>query len=510
LQKLISVGICVSLFLATFFTLAAALGAQSQAPLIDFSGVYEDEDEREYEFTQVGKHIEATLIHLSANSLRKEFKVGEKIFVGEVNGSSIQGRLHIRYLVPELPRNCQSKFESWTPLALSPAEKTATVGEGEQDHLLILRGDYEGYAGTSRVVVDEKTGETEPGCGHSMGTTYPIVLTRHRLVTKPIPPTPGLPTMIVMRFYPPSVLAGGIISIDVHLANASGGNAAADRDYDIRLASKDGVVNPNEVKIKTGISHARTKLRTGPPGDIRVTATSGQGLKQDATVATSCGREEIRRLLLDTDRQRSTAEKSSPIPFKIKFVDASGAPTGGSQTKPLAFAFEGVGHRESLDKIANDQYAADNIPDDQCVSLQQIVSDEPGSTTVTAQFGGLQSKTAHFSFYVEIGWKLLLAVILGGCCGAFVKMVFARGRRPAPGRIILRVIASGIAGVVLFVFDYYVGSKYIPALSTGFGIAFATGVVGGFAGPGVFRMVTKIVSPGWWHHEVLHRRVNTP
>jgi hypothetical protein len=410
------------------------------------------------------------------------FKVGDKIFMGEIDRDTIRGRIHVRYLDPSIPPSCIKKFDTWwSPFELNLSENTVLIGQGQEDHRLTLRGRYMDERGVANPV-----GQI---CPEPFWEENEIALTRHTQVTKPLAKTPGVPTRIAIWFYPPSTVVGQSISIDIHLANGDGSNAAADRDFNILLDSSQGSLEPRTVKIQTGNTRAGAWLRTAKPGDIRVTARNEQGLTGESGVATACSDKDVKRIFLDADRQRAFAADSSPIPFRIKFVDADGQPSSGKILKALVFSHEGVGRRQSLDLAAQDPYSVDNIPKDQCISLQQIVSDAPGSATVIAKFGALSTSQMRFWFFTPINWILVLTVILGGCCGVFVKIAFARGRRPGLRGVARKMMAGMITCVVLFMFDYYVGSDYVPALTSGLGIAFGTGATGGFAGPLVFQLI---------------------
>jgi len=281
------------------------------------------------------------------------------------------------------------------------------------------------------------------------------------------------------------------IAVWIGLAGRKSATVRADRDYPIHIAVEGASVDHDEVIIAKGTLDVKANVQANKAGDVKVSASTAEGLERGTDSLTFCGDTQIDHLLLISNREVERAD-NSPIQLFLKFVDDHGKPTHGNQPKAVDFRKDGVGEWEAIGAATSKDFTV--LPKE-CVGEAQIKSSQPGKATVSAAFANLATVTRAFQFYVDLGWWLLFWSGVGGIAGTFVRIFQHRVQKHSIRFYLVQFIIGIIAGVVLLLGCYFGLLPFAPSIfPSGFGVELLLGIVGGYLGTKAVQMVAKRVA----------------
>jgi len=374
------------------------------------------------------------------------------------------------------------------------SEKEIRTAHLENGHLF-LRWKFKATRRTTilrfSLINKARNSATPPRLGNARVELAPVDLgtTIHQVAWAIPPAVPGKPTIIRLDKDPPSAMVGEPIFLLISLGARNIEAVVADRDYYIRLVPIGAEVTPNEVAIRKGEASAEARITSAKPALEIIRAESVDGVLTSTQVETShCGSGAVQNLSFFATQEQAPADNRTPIPFSVDLTDNQGSPVSDGAEKSIDFWLAGVGRM-----ISN----GNRIPAGQCRSEQSVVSERVGAATVNAKLGTTTGwKQRAFSFFLPpLSFVEILCALLGGVAGAFVSAVaiFRRARRWRYFKWILEFVSGAIIGLCLFL-AYYFGLTQLAHLPTsGSGLAFLCGTIGGFGGPSVLGLLRIIL-----------------
>ena len=125
------------------------------------------------------------------------------------------------------------------------------------------------------------------------------------------------------------------------------------------------------------------------------------------------------------------------------------------------------------------------VPSDGCTLITELSSPVPGKTVVKVRLGDFSQEKTFF-FLLPLSWGVILLALLGGGAGAFVRagFIFSKSRRWSSATWIISLITGAMIGLLVFLLCYFGLMKAAASvLTSGKGISFVLGFVGGLVGP---------------------------
>ena len=282
---------------------------------------------------------------------------------------------------------------------------------------------------------------------------------------------------------------GQTITVQVMLGYSPDVPVFAEHDVAIDLDAEGADVNPKRVTIHQGSSSATAAIKASQPGLFKLTA-SAPGLEQTQRNVPFCSDGVVKKLRVDTTRQREKAD-GTYIPFTVVLEDDAGHPVSDNSNKWRNIAFDptGVGRLLSSDGL---------VPNGKCAKNDYIASDEPGVAVIKASVGEV-SQEREFIFTFPL-WMLVIAIALaigGGAAGAFVKagLNWPRSRRWPASRWIVTLSSGALIGLCAFLAYYYGPAGEAPSLLRGAGMGLLLGMVGGYLGRAAMDGIAKRIFP---------------
>lgn len=325
-----------------------------------------------------------------------------------------------------------------------------------------------------------------PGVGRSVD----FALARPR----PAPAAAGKrPRTIHMDLLKQSVEIGKWIPMFVGLAAEDGETVIPERGIEVRLDVAGGRPVPPVVKLTPREPRVPAGIAVDQP-DAQVVA-SGPGLEPARASADGCAKGEIQAIRMNITASRAPADGRRGLPVRIAFLGAGDSLVTNGMPKPIGWRLEGVGELRNLpDAKGRPQDIA--VAADECVSRNEVVSQEPGAAVVTASFRSFsESATLHFT--APLSLVSILFVLFGGVCGGVVSALqnYRAAVRWRMGRWMGWLLSALAGGVALYLAYYYGVLKVLPMFPSGAGFAFLAGLAGGFLGAAALERIAGMLLP---------------
>ena len=300
----------------------------------------------------------------------------------------------------------------------------------------------------------------------------------------------GTPVALFLQPAQRSALVGNPVEVRIYLLDRDDLPVPADRDYDVTLAAEGAdVLSDSVVRIAERARYGTTLVAPTQPGPITLRArTSGLGYSD--TEMLGCASGSISRLILTSAEERTLLPVMTPHALRLVFADSANTPvTDGTQKVP-ELSIDGVG---VLGRLGSNVVGAE-----ECEAQLELQSDQAGRTVVGASIGDEISTERRFTFYRVLHLGLFLMVLLGALGGGFVQAArnWRGAQRWGRNRWFAYGLSSGLTGVAVFLFSYYIGLRALsPELSASLGVGFLLGLIGGYLGPTALDRVSSVLLP---------------
>ncbi|HET8548173.1 MAG TPA: hypothetical protein VFL57_09225, partial [Bryobacteraceae bacterium] len=291
---------------------------------------------------------------------------------------------------------------------------------------------------------------------------------------------PATAERIVVRPARASIPIGRWIPVSVSVANADGTMIAPVQPVFVELSSQGGTPIPHRVRVTPDYPRAPAGIKA-ESAEVTLKATS-PGLPTITLQAWGCVDSAVTALRMSTRRSDGVADGRDALPLIVKFVDANGAPSHNrARPKSLDWTITGALRRPVAQR---DGVIADEpVGPDECVSVQEIVSDRPGKAVVTARFASLQEEiTLHF--HAPLSAAAVLWALFGGLLGGIASAVqnYRSASRWKTRRWAASIFTALVGALAMFLGWHYGLLSAWPNAPNGLGLALLAGMIGGWAG----------------------------
>jgi hypothetical protein len=301
--------------------------------------------------------------------------------------------------------------------------------------------------------------------------------------------TDTTPARVSIDLLDRSAVAGKAMNLNVGLVNDANQRVPADKEISVDLSAEGAEVRPSRVSIPQGSSGAGARLYGETPGSVEVRGTAAVAeLQSGAATGFICAQGRIARINFGASAQEAAIGES--IHITLDLVNDTGTlVTDDGQRKRLNVVIEGVGRSLQGDLGWIDQ--------GRCTTEAELLSDRPGESPVSVSLGTIGPEQRTFRFYLDLDATVLLAVILGGICGAFARAasVWKRAQRWKVKRWCVELCAATISGLAVFLVYHFGLLKTLPQLSGGLGLVFLLSLVGGYLGPTALDRIADRILP---------------
>jgi hypothetical protein len=291
---------------------------------------------------------------------------------------------------------------------------------------------------------------------------------------------PARAQRIAVRLARNSIPLGRWIPVSVAVTDADGATVAPAEAVFVDLSSQGGTPIPGRVRVTPDSPYAAAGIKVDT-AEATLRASS-PGLPPVTLTVWGCADTPATALRFSTRRSDGIADGRDALPLIAKFVDANGAPSHNQgRPKSLDWTVTGALRRPLADRqgLISDQA----VGPDECVSVQEIVSDRPGKAVVAARFASVQEEVA-LHFYAPLSATAVLWALFGGLLGGLASAAqnYRAAARWKVRRWTVSLFTALMGALALFLGWHYGLLSTWPSAPSGLGFAFLAGMVGGWAG----------------------------
>jgi hypothetical protein len=305
---------------------------------------------------------------------------------------------------------------------------------------------------------------------------------------------PAAPKRMLVRLDRTSMPIGRWIPVSVGVAGADGSIVAPSEPVFIDLSAQGGQPIPPRVRVTPESPQAPAGV-TMDSAEVTLKASS-PGMTPVTVYAWGCVDTPVTAVRISTRRSDGVADGRDAVPLVAKFVDANGAPSHNQgRPKSLDWTVSGALRRPVANRqgVISDQA----VGPEECVSLQEIISDRPGQAVVTARFANLREEvTLHF--HAPLTAIAILWALFGGLLGGIASAVqnYKSAARWKARRWAMSLFTAEVGALTLFLGWHYGLLNAWPNAPSGAGFSFLVGMIGGWAGSRVLASFADSVLSG--------------